>query len=52
MLCHSVQFSSVAQSYPTLCDLMNCSTPGLPVHMSWYSNGKPDDFVKVNRRTE
>ena len=27
----SVQFSSVAQSYPTLCDPMNCSTPGLPV---------------------
>ena len=29
---YSVQFSSVAQSCPTLCDLMNCSTPGLPVH--------------------
>ena len=28
----SVQFSSVAQSCPTLCDPMNCSTPGLPVH--------------------
>ena len=28
----SVQFSSVAQSYPTLCNPMNCSTPGLPVH--------------------
>ena len=27
-----VQFSSVAQSCPTLCDLMNCSTPGLTVH--------------------
>ena len=27
-----VQFSSVAQSCLTLCDLMNCSTPGLPVH--------------------
>ena len=27
-----VKFSSVAQSYPTLCDPMNCSTPGLPVH--------------------
>ena len=26
------QFSSVAQSCPTLCDLMNRSTPGLPVH--------------------
>ena len=28
----SVQFSSVAQSCLTLCDSMNCSTPGLPVH--------------------
>ena len=27
----SVQFSSVAQSCPTLCDPMNRSTPGLPV---------------------
>ena len=29
---NSVQFSSVAQSCPTLCDPMNRSTPGLPVH--------------------
>ena len=29
---HSVQFSWVAQSCPTLCDTMNRSTPGLPVH--------------------
>ena len=28
----SVQFSSVAQSCLTLCNPMNCSTPGLPVH--------------------
>ena len=28
----SVQFSSVAQSCPTLWDPMNCSTSGLPVH--------------------
>ena len=27
-----VQFSSVAQSCPTLCDPMNRSMPGLPVH--------------------
>ena len=26
------QFSSVTQSCPTLCDPMNHSTPGLPVH--------------------
>ena len=28
----SVQFSSVAQSCPTLCNPMNRSTPGLPIH--------------------
>ena len=28
----SVQFSSVTQSYLTLCDPVNCSIPGLPVH--------------------
>ena len=28
----SVQFSWVTQSGPTLCDPMDCSTPGLPVH--------------------
>ena len=28
----SVQFSSVAQSCPTLCDPMDRSMPGLPVH--------------------
>ena len=28
----SVQFSSVSQSCPTLCDPMNRSTPGLPLH--------------------
>ena len=26
------QFSSVAQSCPTLCDPMDCSMPGFPVH--------------------
>ena len=30
--CSSVQFSSLTQSCPTLCDPMNRSTPGLPVH--------------------
>ena len=28
----SVQFSSVAQSCPVLCDPMDCSTPEFPVH--------------------
>ena len=36
IFCHellpSVQFSSVAQSCLTLCNPMDCSTPGLPVH--------------------
>ena len=33
-LCVSMsdQFSLVAQSCPTLCNAMDCSTPGLPVH--------------------
>ena len=29
----SVQFSSVAQPCPILCNPMNCSMPGLPVHL-------------------
>ena len=29
---HTFSFSSVVQSCPTLCDPMDCSTPGLPVH--------------------
>ena len=28
----SVQFSSVTQSYLTLCDPKDCSMPGFPVH--------------------
>ena len=30
--CHSVQFSSVTQSCPTLCDPIDCSLPGSTVH--------------------
>ena len=29
-----IQFSSVTQSCQTLCDPMDCSTPGLPVHIT------------------
>ena len=29
---HIYQFSSVAQSYPTLCNPMDCRMPGLLVH--------------------
>ena len=32
LLASSVQFSSAAQSCPTLCNCMDCSTPGLFVH--------------------
>ena len=32
---HIHQFSSVTQSCPTLCNPMNRSTPGLPVHHRW-----------------
>ena len=38
---HSVQFSSVTQSCPTLCDLMNHRTPGLPVHHQLLESTKP-----------
>ena len=31
-IARTVQFSSVAQSFLTLCDPMDCSTPGFPVH--------------------
>ena len=31
-ICVYIQFSSVTQSCPTLCDPMNCSMPGLHVH--------------------
>ena len=31
-MCYVSQFSLVAQSCPTLCNPMNCSTPGFPVH--------------------
>ena len=32
MFFSSIQFSSVTQSCPTLCEPMDCSTPGLPIH--------------------
>jgi len=59
----TVQFSSVAQLCLTLCNSMDCSTPGLPVHhqsRSWWfnSSGHIIDFeiypkrVRHNRATE
>ena len=41
----SVQFSSVAQSW--LCDPMDCSTPGLPVHHQLLSPSKPPSIESV-----
>ena len=37
----SVQFSPVGQSCPTLCDPMNRSTQGLPVHQGVHSDSCP-----------
>ena len=51
-----IQFSSVAQSCPTLCGPMNHSMPGLPVHrqLRVYSNSciiyiLDDDDFNMNR---
>ena len=43
----SVQFSSVAQSCPTICDPMNRSTPGLPVHHQLPESTQPMSIVSV-----
>ena len=42
-----IQFSSVAQSCPTLCDPNNRSTPGLPVHHHCQSLPKPMSIESV-----
>ena len=38
---YSVQFSSVAQSCPTLCDPVKCHTPGFPVHQQLLACSNP-----------
>ena len=43
----SVPLSSVAQSCLTLCDPMNSSTPGLPVHHNSWSLPKPMSIKSV-----
>ena len=40
-LYHIIQFSSVVELFPTLCDPMDCSMPGLPVHHHSRSPPKP-----------
>ena len=42
-----VQFSSVTQSCQTLCDPMNHSKPGLPVHQNSQSSPKPMSIESV-----
>ena len=42
-----IQFSPVTQSCPTLCDPMNCSTPGLPVHHQLSKFTKPMSIESV-----
>ena len=42
MLFSSVQFSSVTQLRPPLCNPMDCSTPGLPVHH------QPPEFTQTH----
>ena len=46
------QFSSVTQSCPTLCDPMNCSMPGLPVHQHSWSSLKPMSIESVYSRAD
>ena len=44
---HFQSVSSVTQLCPTLCDPMNCSTPGLPVHTNCQSLPKPMSIESV-----
>ena len=48
-----VQFSSAAQSSLTLCDPMDCSTPGLPVHhqLQVWKTGKLCKVLKARRES-
>ena len=43
----SVQFSSVTQSCPIICDPMNHSTPGLPVHHQLPESTQPMSIESV-----
>ena len=56
---YSLQFSSVTRSCPTLCDPMDCSTPGFPVlhrfpefaqtHVPWVSEVMPSNRLILCR---
>ena len=52
ILLSSVQFSSVAQSCPTPCDLMNCSTPGLPVQTHTKSKPTNSTTTTTNKQRQ
>ena len=47
MFWFTVQYSSVAQSCLILCDPMNCSTPGLPVHHQLLESTQTMSIVMV-----
>ena len=51
---HSVQFSSVAQSCPTLCHPMNRSTPGLPVYhqLSEFTKTHVESVMPSSQKSE
>ena len=49
-LCSSVQLSSGAQSCPTLCDPVDRSTPGLPVHHQLPQSKVPFPFSALGSR--
>ena len=53
MRIHSNQFSSVAQSCPTLCDHMNYRTPGLPVcSRLFFTFASKLDFLKKKKEVQ
>ena len=44
---HNIQFSSVTHACPTLCDPINCSMPGLPVHHQLPSPPRPTSMESM-----
>ena len=45
-----IQFSSVAQSCPTLCDPVNRSTPGLPVHHQFPEFTQTHVYIRLEQK--
>ena len=46
------QFSSVAQSCPTLCDPMDCSMPSFPVHHQLVELAQTQAYMEICYFTE